>query len=168
MEKVLWQLEGNLTDGIYSDANGGDDLLYEKFAPICARVGRFFENQHLFFFDGIAQASRAFGNEKMQFRMMGVDGKREFPITGTFFARGVKLVHARRPICRNSFFPPPCHVPQTTAPPAFPVPRAPCCDPRCPAEIPAISYPACLENCLESQPKSPIMLFFWDYALDKC
>ena len=38
---VLKQLEGNLTGCIYSDTNGSDDALYEKFAPLLrARVGR--------------------------------------------------------------------------------------------------------------------------------
>jgi NADP-dependent aldehyde dehydrogenase len=46
MEKVLWQIEGNLTGGIYSDANGADDSLYEKFAAILrARVGRFLNDK---------------------------------------------------------------------------------------------------------------------------
>lgn len=40
-EKILARLEGNLTGGIYSDTNGSDDALYEKFAPLLrARVGR--------------------------------------------------------------------------------------------------------------------------------
>jgi alpha-ketoglutaric semialdehyde dehydrogenase len=40
-EKILAHLEGNLTGGIYSDTNGGEDLLYEKFAPLLrARAGR--------------------------------------------------------------------------------------------------------------------------------
>jgi 2,5-dioxopentanoate dehydrogenase len=39
--KILAHLEGNLTGSIYSDTNGSDDLLYEKFAPLLrARVGR--------------------------------------------------------------------------------------------------------------------------------
>ena len=38
---VLEQLEGNLTGCIYSDTNGSDDALYEKFAPLLRlRVGR--------------------------------------------------------------------------------------------------------------------------------
>jgi NADP-dependent aldehyde dehydrogenase len=40
-EKILTHLEGNLTGGIYSDTRGGDDALYEKFAPLLRpRVGR--------------------------------------------------------------------------------------------------------------------------------
>jgi NADP-dependent aldehyde dehydrogenase len=46
MEKVLLQLEGNLTGGIYSDTNGGDDSLYEQFAPILrSRAGRFLNDK---------------------------------------------------------------------------------------------------------------------------
>jgi NADP-dependent aldehyde dehydrogenase len=38
---ILAKLEGNLTGGIYSDTRGGDDALYEKFAPpLRARTGR--------------------------------------------------------------------------------------------------------------------------------
>ena len=38
---VLNHLEGNLTGSIYSDTNGADDALYEKFAPLLrSRVGR--------------------------------------------------------------------------------------------------------------------------------
>jgi NADP-dependent aldehyde dehydrogenase len=41
VEKILAHLEGNLTGGIYSDTNGSDDALYEKFAPVLrSRVGR--------------------------------------------------------------------------------------------------------------------------------
>ena len=41
VENILTHLEGNLTGGIYSDTNGGDDALYEKFAPLLrSRVGR--------------------------------------------------------------------------------------------------------------------------------
>lgn len=41
VEKILAHLEGNLTGGIYSDTAGGDDLLYEKFAPLLrSRAGR--------------------------------------------------------------------------------------------------------------------------------
>jgi NADP-dependent aldehyde dehydrogenase len=40
-EKIIAQLEGNLTGGIYSDTSGGEEALYEKFAPLLrARVGR--------------------------------------------------------------------------------------------------------------------------------
>jgi NADP-dependent aldehyde dehydrogenase len=40
-QKIIAELEGNLTGGIYSDTNGGDEALYEKFAPLLrARVGR--------------------------------------------------------------------------------------------------------------------------------
>ncbi len=46
MEKILSQIEGNLTGGIYSDTNGADDSLYEKFAPILrAHVGRFLNDK---------------------------------------------------------------------------------------------------------------------------
>jgi len=39
--KIIEHLEGNLTGGIYSDTNGGDDALYEELAPrLRARVGR--------------------------------------------------------------------------------------------------------------------------------
>src|SRR5208337_1401059 len=39
--KIIGQLEGNLTGCIYSDTNGSDESLYEKFAPLLrARVGR--------------------------------------------------------------------------------------------------------------------------------
>lgn len=41
VEKILTHLEGNLTASIYSDTNGGDDALYEKFAPLLrSRAGR--------------------------------------------------------------------------------------------------------------------------------
>jgi NADP-dependent aldehyde dehydrogenase len=41
VEKILAHLEGNLTGGIYSDTAGGDDALYEQFAPLLrSRVGR--------------------------------------------------------------------------------------------------------------------------------
>ena len=41
VENILAHLEGNLTGGIYSDTNGGDETLYEKFAPLLrSRVGR--------------------------------------------------------------------------------------------------------------------------------
>ena len=41
MKKILQQLDGNLTGGIYSDTNGTDDERYEKFAPLLrSRVGR--------------------------------------------------------------------------------------------------------------------------------
>jgi 2,5-dioxopentanoate dehydrogenase len=41
VEKILAHLEGNLTGGIYSATAGGDDGLYEKFAPqLRSRVGR--------------------------------------------------------------------------------------------------------------------------------
>jgi NADP-dependent aldehyde dehydrogenase len=41
VEQIIGQLEGNLTGGIYSDTNGSDDSLYEKFAPLLrSRVGR--------------------------------------------------------------------------------------------------------------------------------
>ncbi len=41
LSAVLKQLEGNLTGCIYSDTNGCDDALYEKFAPLLrSRVGR--------------------------------------------------------------------------------------------------------------------------------
>ena len=41
VENILAYLEGNLTGGIYSDTNGGDETLYEKFAPLLrSRVGR--------------------------------------------------------------------------------------------------------------------------------
>jgi NADP-dependent aldehyde dehydrogenase len=44
--KILAHLEGNLTGSIYSATNGGDDLLYEKFAPILrARAGRFLNDK---------------------------------------------------------------------------------------------------------------------------
>lgn len=41
VENILTHLEGNLTGGIYSDTNGSDEALYEKFAPLLrSRVGR--------------------------------------------------------------------------------------------------------------------------------
>jgi NADP-dependent aldehyde dehydrogenase len=41
LEQILWQLEGNLTGCIYSDAAGGDDTAYEQLAPVLRRkVGR--------------------------------------------------------------------------------------------------------------------------------
>ena len=41
VEKILAQLEGNLTGGIYSDTTGGDEALYEKFALLLrSRAGR--------------------------------------------------------------------------------------------------------------------------------
>jgi NADP-dependent aldehyde dehydrogenase len=41
LDKILAHLEGNLTGGIYSDTSGGDETLYEKFAPLLrSRVGR--------------------------------------------------------------------------------------------------------------------------------
>jgi alpha-ketoglutaric semialdehyde dehydrogenase len=44
VENILAHLEGNLTGGIYSDTNGGDETLYEKFAPLLrSRVGRLLE-----------------------------------------------------------------------------------------------------------------------------
>ncbi len=39
--KIIDQLEGNLTGGIYSDTAGGDDALYDRLAPLLrTRVGR--------------------------------------------------------------------------------------------------------------------------------
>ncbi|MEY4916572.1 MAG: NADP-dependent fatty aldehyde dehydrogenase, partial [Verrucomicrobiota bacterium] len=41
VEKILAQLEGNLTGSIYSDTNGADEALYEKLSPsLRQRVGR--------------------------------------------------------------------------------------------------------------------------------
>ncbi len=45
-EKILANLEGNLTGSIYSDTNGSEDALYERFVPLLrSRVGRLLDDK---------------------------------------------------------------------------------------------------------------------------